>query len=132
MKYYTSVAVFTVIFTCIVTLIQPQSAQADTYYQAISKGKPFVVMFYANWCGACKMAKPQYNKLRSKYASKFAFAEVDIDKQKDLQQQYGVNRVPSFFLVNPKNRNKASISFQSVMNEDTFLDAVISSLKSIK
>ncbi len=88
----------------------------------MTKKKPFIVMFYATWCGACKQADPYFKKLRSKYASKFPFVAVDIDKQQELQQQYAIKSVPTFYIVNPKNRQKATLSFGSITNEDAFLE----------
>jgi len=64
--------------------------------EVLQSSKPAVVKFHAPWCPACKkMAKP-FKNLAKKYKSEYTFAEVDIDKAKDITSVYQVSGIPTF------------------------------------
>lgn len=54
--------------------------------------KPVLVDFFATWCGPCQMLKPLLEKLLKEYD--FVLAQVDIDRNPELANTYGVEGVP--------------------------------------
>jgi thiol-disulfide isomerase/thioredoxin len=60
-----------------------------------------VVYYTATWCGPCKMIKPIYEEMASKYSS-VAFGKVDIDENQDAAITAAVNSVPTFILYEGK------------------------------
>lgn len=53
-----------------------------------------VIDFSATWCGPCKRLSPILDELAAEYAGEIDFYKVDVDKNKDLAQAYGVTSVP--------------------------------------
>ncbi|MBD2463000.1 tetratricopeptide repeat protein [Oscillatoria sp. FACHB-1407] len=62
-----------------------------------SHEKPVLVDFFATWCGPCQMLKPMLEKLAQEYD--FVLAKVDIDRNPDLANTYGVEGVPDVRVV---------------------------------
>jgi putative thioredoxin len=60
-----------------------------------SSRTPVVVDFHAEWCGPCKVLGPLLEKIVSSYNGKMALAKVDIDKNPQLADMFGIHSVPS-------------------------------------
>lgn len=96
------------------------------------KGKYLLIDIWATWCGPCKYQIPYLKKLSQELEGQdIAFLSISVDKQKDkdkwkemlkefgleehgvissdafnhnLFQNYGVNSIPRFILVDPKGK----------------------------
>ena len=63
------------------------------------------VMYYADWCGHCKRAKPEFAKLGSKRTiggKPVSIVAVNADKNKELCSAKGVRGYPTIHLYDPK------------------------------
>lgn len=58
-----------------------------------------IVKFYAEWCGPCKMFKPEFEELATKYSDKGSFYAVNADEQSEILQKYGVNSLPTIAIL---------------------------------
>ncbi len=63
-----------------------------------------VILFYAEWCGACTAVKPTWDEVKGDMSDKLNFEEVNIDdaaavaaKEKVVGET--VNSVPTIFVV---------------------------------
>ena len=62
-----------------------------------------MVEFWATWCGYCRKLEPSIGDLMDNYGSKMRFARVNIDKDSQKKNQYGIKGVPSvLFFKNGK------------------------------
>lgn len=66
--------------------------------ETLSKEDKVLVDFFATWCGPCKMLAPVLDKVASKVEN-VAFVKVDIDKNADAAQAFGVQVIPTLVLV---------------------------------
>ncbi|KAK3372379.1 thioredoxin-like protein [Podospora didyma] len=68
--------------------------------QVLSSSSIVVTDFYADWCGPCKMIAPTFESLSTKYSKpkKITFCKVDVDKQGEVAQLYGVRAMPTFLI----------------------------------
>ncbi|SHG94199.1 thioredoxin [Tepidibacter thalassicus] len=54
-----------------------------------------VVDFFAQWCGPCKMLAPVLENLNEEMKNQVKFLKVDIDKDINLAEKFGITSVPT-------------------------------------
>ena len=71
----------------------------------MSSDKPALVFFYAPWCGHCKNAKPQFEKVMEMAKGKAHM--IDCDLHKEIAQKYDIKGFPTirYYPNGPKNGN---------------------------
>lgn len=74
---------------------QPSLAAAEKESQ--QTGKPVMVVFNATWCGACRMLEQQTltNAKVIEAAQQWVAVKVDVDKEKKIAEQYGIQSLPT-------------------------------------
>uniref|UniRef100_A0AB33JNU8 Thioredoxin n=2 Tax=unclassified Prevotella TaxID=2638335 RepID=A0AB33JNU8_9BACT len=64
--------------------------------------KPAIVDFYATWCGPCKIMSPILEQLAGKYKGRIDVYQIDIDKEREVAMQFGIQSIPAFLMI-PKS-----------------------------
>jgi thioredoxin len=59
--------------------------------------KPCVIDFYADWCRPCKMVAPIMAEFSEKYKGQITIYKVDVDKERELAQFFGIQSIPTVF-----------------------------------
>jgi thioredoxin len=87
-----------------------KSINSNKQFNALVKGDmPFVVDFYADWCGPCQTLLPTVEKLAEEYKDQVTIVKVNIDKQRDIAEKFKVRSIPSIFFMQ-KNKIKDSLN----------------------
>ena len=60
---------------------------------------PVLVDFYADWCGPCKMIAPSLEQLAKEYAGQINIYKVDVDKETELAQTFGIQGIPALLYI---------------------------------
>ncbi|MCF8358889.1 MAG: redoxin domain-containing protein [Prolixibacteraceae bacterium] len=65
--------------------------------QWVYKGdKPCLIDFYADWCGPCRITSPILEELAQEFKGKINVYKVNVDKEKELSQVFGISGIPAF------------------------------------
>ena len=67
--------------------------------EVLQADKPVLVDFYADWCGPCKMIAPSLEQLAKEYAGKIDIYKVDVDKETELAQVFGIQGIPALLYI---------------------------------
>ena len=70
----------------------------NKFQDIIAGDTPFLVDFFAEWCGPCKMIKPVLEELKKKMGNKIIILKIDIDKNISLSSEYRIQSVPTLVL----------------------------------
>ena len=69
--------------------------ESDFDAKVIIPKKTVAVLFSAEWCGPCKMAKPIMATAAEKYSQRASFFEVNIDDNPATAMKYDVRSLPT-------------------------------------
>jgi thioredoxin 1 len=75
-----------------------------------------VLYFSAEWCGPCKMIKPQMQQLQSQMTITF----IDADTSPDTCSKYNVRNVPTLLVI--KNGMEAGRLVGTAINKDAVIN----------
>jgi thioredoxin 1 len=72
----------------------------DTNWQSeiLESDKPVLVDFWAEWCGPCRMIAPTIDALAEEFNGRAVVAKMDVDKNMNVPQQYGIRGIPTLIL----------------------------------
>jgi len=73
------------------------------YEKAVKSSKPFLLLFYTNWCSTCMRFMPEFNRLKEEYKNELNFVTVNGDdaKYRNLMFDYRIGAFPSLYIVDP-------------------------------
>lgn len=71
---------------------------ASNFGDTVTKNKPTLVDFWADWCAPCHMMAPVLENLSEKYGEQVVFAKLNVDENPSIAQLYGVEAIPTFVL----------------------------------
>ncbi|MES2504120.1 MAG: thioredoxin [Myxococcota bacterium] len=68
----------------------------ETEVQASSE--PFLLDFWATWCGPCLAIAPHVEALANEYAGKVRVGKLDVDQNNEIASRFGIRSIPTLIL----------------------------------
>ncbi|CAD8057669.1 unnamed protein product [Paramecium sonneborni] len=102
----------------------------DNFKQLVlDSGEPWLVEFYAPWCGHCKALAPEYNKAAKALDGIIKIGALDMTTDGDAGKPYGVNSYPTikFFGVNKAD----PIAFEGERKKNAIVDYLLDRAREI-
>jgi thioredoxin 1 len=97
----------------------------DGFEKEIEKGV-FLVDFYADWCGPCRMLAPILEKVAGEVKGQATVAKLDIDHAQRIASSFQVTSVPTMILFKD---GKEAGRLVGLRDQETVKDFVMSSCK---
>jgi thioredoxin 1 len=90
---------------------------AENFEETVLKSsKPFLVDFWAGWCGPCRAVSPIVEQIASEKADVLAVGKLDIEAQGEIAQRYRVMSIPTLILF--KDGEAAAVSIGAASKEE--------------
>lgn len=94
-----------------------QAIKSNKQFNDLVKGgKPFVIDFYADWCGPCQTLLPTVEKLAKEYKDEVDIVKVNIDKYRALAEKFKVRSIPQLYFL---QGNKVKDQIKGLTTEHT-------------
>ena len=83
-----------------------------TYERAMKDKKPFIVMFYADWCTYCMRFMPKYKVLSEIYKDKYNFVMINADNLDyyKVVKEYAIGGFPTIYIIDPTIDNRVLLN----------------------
>lgn len=88
----------------------------------VKANKPFVLDFYADWCGPCQALLPTVEKLAKEYQDDVTILKVNVDNQKELASKFMVRSIPSLFFL---KGNKIHHTIKGMSSESELRNQIV-------
>ncbi|XP_029641498.1 dnaJ homolog subfamily C member 10 [Octopus sinensis] len=99
--------------------------------KVINSKQPWIVDFYASWCGHCQIFKPQFEQVAAKLEGIVHAGKVDCEVEFQICQQYGISAYPSVRLFTGSKHYKNGYDIDS-QDAEEIIDIVNSRLQKKK
>lgn len=70
------------------------------YEELAKSGKPFVIDFWAEWCGPCRMIGPVIEELGQEFEGKVEVGKCNVDEENELAVKFGIRSIPTVIFIN--------------------------------
>ena len=85
----------------------------------------YMVDFWAEWCGPCKMIAPILEEIATEYAGKVKVCKVDVDANPDMPGKFNIRGIPTLIMFKGGNAVDTKVGALSKTQLSEFVDTVV-------
>lgn len=91
-----------------------------SYNEAMKSNKPFVVLFYADWCPHCMAFMPNFESLSQRYSNQYNFVMLNAEAKKNtaIVKDYAIGGYPTVFISDPATGGRSLLNNTIYLNMD--------------
>ena len=93
--------------------------------EVIKSEVPYLVDFWASWCGPCQMVSPIIDELEEEYDGKIKVGKVNVDEQGALASEYAVVSIPTVMIIKNGRVEQKIVGARSKDDFCDFIDSTI-------
>ena len=90
------------------------------FNSSIKKGK-WIVDFWAEWCGPCKIMAPHFDSAAKELKGKVNFAKLNVDDNYEIANKFHVMSIPTIMLFEDGEVVHASVG---ALNKEQILSMI--------
>ena len=65
-------------------------------FESLKNGdKPWVVDFWATWCGPCRMLAPVISELAEEYNGRIVVGKCDVEENEEIAMEHNIRNIPT-------------------------------------
>ena len=89
--------------------------------EVIKSEVPYLVDFWASWCGPCQMVAPIIDEIANEFEGKINVGKINVDEQGELASDFAIVSIPTILIF--KN-GKVIEKVVGVRSFDDFCDII--------
>lgn len=75
---------------------KPIKTKDKNFDKTVARYPLLVIDCWAKWCAPCKRIAPIIKELANDYAGEIVFAKLNVDKNREISNKYGIRTIPTF------------------------------------
>lgn len=87
----------------------------DELTEKIKAPEKTLVLFSAEWCGPCKVLKPNMEVVEDELKDSYNFIKADISENEENTKRFGIKNIPTCILI---QEDKEIARFSGVKNTE--------------
>ena len=106
--------------------INMNTLTAENFDETVLKADlPFLVDFWATWCGPCKAVGPVLEELSTEYAGKMLFGKINTDEQSLLSAKFDIRGIPTMIIFSDGKEITKKVGFSGKSDLKDFIEGIL-------
>ena len=84
---------------------------------------PFLLDFWAAWCGPCKMIAPMLDEISNDYADRIKICKMDVDDNPNTPNKFNVRGIPTLIIFKDGNVEATKVGALSKVQLIEFIES---------
>ncbi len=84
-----------------------------------------LIDFHSPHCGPCRAMSPKIRKLAKKYQNQVAFGKVNVARDQEIAEEYGISSVPTIVIFEWGKQKKYMVGKRSMADLRNILDKLV-------